>query len=195
MIKSESLPVWIVDQVKTCVKRPLKYTLIHDKRYKSWGAFKRNVLSKPLTLVHYDVFSEALKQLKGTGIVTQLPGDPEPEQVFVPPPDHVLVVGALGEVYHADLERKFECVGKADTCVYVPRHEVRRCLEVTPRVYAVLRNTHGFEIEKGVMRMTTSWGAKHIVLPGDFLMMTNNGLPDYRVQRMAFRKTYLLKAR
>lgn len=109
-----------------------------------------------------------------------LSGDTEPEQVFTPRPDHVLVIGPLGEVYHADLTAKFDHV---KSNIYVPKKETRRCLEVTPTVYTVL------EYKSKDTTITTSWGAKHIVKPGDFIIM-NGDTPDYRVKRTVFMKTY-----
>lgn len=185
------LPKSIIDQVKECKKDiKLRYKLVTRRSAK--------MLEKPMTLIPFSVYSTLLlaadNQNKDVLIDTVLPGDPKPEQTFslkslTKEKNQVLVVGPVGEIYHANINKFRKVRGTVN--MYAPMSEMRQCLELTPAIYAALsaklskNNPNYFEFN-------TSWGATHIAMPGDFIIIENNQL-GYRVHRQVFLSTYTSK--
>ena len=191
------LPKSILDEVKDCRKdTKLRYKLATRRSSK--------MLEKPMTLIPLSVYSSLLSSsLSKDGdvqIETKLPGDPRPEQTFslkslTKDPNQVLIIGPFGEIYHANIN-KLRKVRESPN-VYAPKSEQRQCLELTPIVYAKLAMKHGKTVKtkqatnSEFFEFTTSWGATHIAMPGDFIIIENNKL-GYRVQRQVFLQTYNL---
>lgn len=172
-----------------CSKKRIEYMYI-KRVMKTMHQFEY-VLKRPFTLVPYEAFSHLLDS--EYVFETKVPMDPFVEQTFAVREvfDRALVVGALGEIYHAKLETKFRKIkSKLETKMstrYVPVPEARRCIEVGRSVFNLLLRDN----DSRVARVPTSWGATHSCMLGDFLIIDDNGV--YRVQKDVFNKTYKYK--
>ena len=174
---------------RACRKRTdVRYDLI-DAPFATKAAF-RAALKRPFTLVKYEAFAHLVSP--STRFVTKLPGDKQAEQRFAAKDvqGRVLVVGAVGEVYHASLAGKFV---RGRDGAYRPVAETRRCVApVDDRLFAMLRGALSERGRRAVaLRVPTSWGAMHLVKRGDALVVDADGV--YRVQGAVFAKTYISK--
>jgi hypothetical protein len=171
-----------------CSKKRIEYMYI--KKVMTTVHQLENVMRRPLTLIPYEAFGHLLEP--GFTFETKVPGDPYVEQRFslAEVSDRVLVVGALGEVYHAKLDAKFikkknKSLETKFSARYIPIPEVRRFIEIDRSVFNMLPRD---KVNAKVARVPTSWGAIHSCMVGDFLIVDDVGV--YRVQRDVFIKTY-----
>lgn len=173
-----------------CAKRTdIAYKYINVP-FKSKTEF-RLAMKRPYTLIAYTAFSSFVDQ--NTQFITKLKGDREPEQTFTvskvfgtqPPYPKVLVVGAIGEVYYADLKSKFK--KRRSDGRYVPRGDLRKCVLIDNVHYKKIKALIGHN-SNDVIRIPTPWGSQHILKKGDALIVENDGV--YRIKGSVFAKTY-----
>lgn len=170
-----------------CVKKPLRYRLIH-KTIDSVQEFNA-LIKHPLTLIPYALFAHLFAPSKR--LATKLPGDSQPEMVFTVKEvvDRVLVVGPLLELYHANLS-KFTKL-KESKSTYIPIQDDRLCtVPIDNELFHIIRKLVKEENKNAkLLHIPTSWGATHILKRGDMLVLDKKGV--YRIQGKVFKITYM----
>ena len=179
--------------VNTCHKKALQYMCI--KYAVKDKASLAKLLSRPLTLLPYTSFAHLVPT--NAVFVTKLPGDKEPEQTFTAQEAFVgksgrraLVVGALGEIYHADVNAKFVMTRESRVASWhIPIPETRSYVILDAVLFKIVTGILGAPSSATTLRVPTSWGASHLVKVGDALIVEDHeGV--YRIQGAVFKKTY-----
>jgi hypothetical protein len=178
---------------KVCHKKALQYMCV--KNAVKDRASLAVLLSRPLTLIPYTSFAHLVSE--HTVFKTQLPGDKEPEQTFTVKDAFVgksgkraLVVGVMGEIYHADVNSKFVQIRESRVATWhIPIPETRSYVIVNTALFKTIADILGASPSRTTtLRIPTSWGATHLLKVGDALIVEDQGV--YRIQGAVFKKTY-----
>lgn len=191
-MNSEEIANFLRPLSRECFKKRIEYIYV-NKNIKTMREFK-TLLKLPFSIIPYKAFSHLFKT--NYAFETRVPKDPIPEQTFTLLDifDKVLVVGALGEIYHANINSKFKKIYKLDSkkliIRYIPVPEVRRYVVVDTDIFTLILGgkKEGLTGFNSIVKIPTSWGASHICMIGDIIIIEKNGI--YRVQKDVFELTY-----
>lgn len=119
--------------------------------------------------------------------------------------EKVMVVGALGELYVANISNFIEKETKRGKKYFLPKGEKRCCIQLDGEVWNIMdklclpfkessiETSNGRENKKNNSRndklyVPTSWGSYHLSFKNDYLILSSSGV--YRIQKKVFELTY-----